>query len=100
MYYKIWTLLCFGFHIPLYKIINNDKISENLKNKYEMPKKAIYKKGYKLVVNKFGNIEEFLYKGKEIKPEDNKEILDDLLDELEIFKGTEKFVVRKNNYIK
>ena len=85
----------YGFHFPLFKIINNDKISENLKNKYGMPRKAIYKKGYKLVLNKFGTIEEFLYKGKEIKPEDNKEILDDLLDELEIFKGTEKFVVRK-----
>jgi arylsulfatase A-like enzyme len=87
----------YGFHVPLFKIINNDKISENLKNKYGIPRKAIYKKGYKLVVNKFGNIEEFLYKGKEIKPEDNKEVLDDLLDELDIFKGTEKFVVRKNN---
>ena len=71
-------------------------IKEKDKGRYGIPRKAIYKKEYKVVVNKFGNIEEFLYKGKEIKPEDNKEILDDLLDELEIFKGTEKFVVRKN----
>jgi len=70
-------------------------IIEMDKGKYGIPRKAIYKNGYKLVINKYGDIEEFLYKGKEIKPEDNKEVLNDLLDELEIFKGTEKFVVRK-----
>ena len=79
-----------------YQIVKNNLIKEKDKGIYGIPRKAIYKKGYKLVVNKFGNIEEFLYKGKEIKPEDNKDALNDLLNELEIFKGTEKFVVRKN----
>jgi len=32
---------------------------------------------------------------KNIDPKDKKDVLNDLLDELEIFKGTEKFVVRK-----
>ena len=73
---------------------NKDK-EELFKNKIAIPRKAIYKNDYKLVVNMLGNIEEFLYKGKEIKPEDNKEVLEDLFNELEIFKGTEKFVVRK-----
>jgi len=79
-----------------YLSVKNNLIKDKDKGKYGIPRKAIYKKGYKLVVNKFGNIEEFLYKGKEIKPEDNKKVLEDLLDELDVFKGTEKFVVRKN----
>ena len=79
-----------------YLSVKNNLIKDKDKGKYGIPRKAIYKKGYKLVVNKFGNIEEFLYKGKEIKPEDNKKVLEDLLDELDVFKGTEKFVLRKN----
>jgi len=70
-------------------------IKEKDKGRYGIPRKAIYKKGYKLVVNKYGDIEEFLYKGKQINSEDKKDVLEDLLDELEIFKSTEKFVVRK-----
>jgi len=70
---------------------------EKIKNTILYPRKAVYKNDYKLVINGLnGDIDEFLYKGKEIKPEDNKDVLEDLLDELEIFKGTEKFVVRKN----
>ena len=69
---------------------------EKIKNTILYPRKAVYKNDYKLVINGLnGDIDEFLYKGKEIKPENNKEVLDDLLDELDIFKGTEKFVVRK-----
>jgi len=69
---------------------------EKIKNTILYPRKAVYKNDYKLVINGlYGDIDEFLYKGKEIKPEDNKEVLEDLLNELDIFKGTEKFVVRK-----
>jgi len=69
---------------------------EKIKNTILYPRKAVYKNDYKLVINGLnGEIDEFLYKGKEISPENNKDVLDDLLDELEIFKGTEKFVVRK-----
>ena len=42
-----------------------------------------------------GDIEEFTLKSKNIDPQDHKEILEDLLSELEIFKGTERFVVGK-----
>ena len=70
---------------------------EKIKNTILYPRKAVYKNDYKLVINGLnGEIDEFLYKGKEIKPEDNKDVLEDLLDELEIFKGVEKFIVRKN----
>jgi len=70
---------------------------EKIKNTIFYPRKAVYKNDYKLVINGLnGEVDEFLYKGKEIKPEDNKEVLEDLFDELEIFKGIEKFVVRKN----
>ena len=56
------------------------------------PKKAIYKNGYKLVINgNTGGIDEFSYNGKEIVPK--KDILDDLKNEREIFKGNEKFVI-------
>ena len=69
---------------------------EKIKSTIFYPRKAVYKNDYKLVINGlYGDIDEFLYKGKEIKPEDNKEVLEDLLNELDIFKGTEKFVVRK-----
>jgi len=69
---------------------------EKIKNTILYPRKAVYKNDYKLVINGLnGEIDEFLYKDKEIKPEENKYVLEDLLDELEIFKGTEKFVVRK-----
>ncbi|MDP8012033.1 MAG: sulfatase [Thermoplasmata archaeon] len=66
--------------------------AEEMIKKMFYPKKAIYKNGYKLVINgSTGGIDEFSYNGKEAEPK--KEILDDLKNELEIFKGNEKFVI-------
>ena len=42
-----------------------------------------------------GDIEEFTLKSKNIDPQDHKETLRYIFSELEIFKGTECFVVRK-----
>ena len=70
-------------------------LNERLKSKLEelvAPRKAVYKKGYKLVVNGIsGDVEEFK-KGKINKdPKDEKEIFNEMLDELYFFKGKEKF---------
>ena len=76
-------------------IISRKKFEE-LMNKFCYPRKAVYKNGYKLVINGLnGEIDEFRYKEKNIDPKENKDVLDDLLDELDIFKGIEKFVVKK-----
>lgn len=86
----------FGFHVPLYHILKDKNKAEKMKNIYGNPRKAIYKNNYKLVVGGLGGeIEEFTFKGKNMVPNENKNVLDDLIDELEIFKGTENFVVRK-----
>ena len=70
---------------------NRPNIEEKYK-KINYPRKAVYKKGYKLVVNgSNGNIVEFNYKGKAVDPPSD--ILKDMLEELEIFKGTENFVL-------
>jgi hypothetical protein len=67
-----------------------------MKNRYGNPRKAVYKNGFKLVVNgNNGEIEEFTLKGKNVDSQNHKDVLDDLLNELEIFKGAERFVVRK-----
>ncbi len=58
----------------------------DLKNKIFYPRKAVYKDGYKLSINQLnGEIDEFLFKGKEISVEYRKTIVDDLLNELERF---------------
>jgi len=81
----------------LYSILKDYNKIKDMRNLYGNSRKAIYKNNYKLVIGGIeeGSIEEFTYKGRNINPKDNKEVLEDLLDELEIFKGTEKFVVMK-----
>jgi arylsulfatase A-like enzyme len=86
----------FGFMYNLYDILKDKNKVEKMKNMYGHPRKAIYKNNYKLVVSGLGGeIEEFTFKGKKLAPNENKNVLDDLIDELEIFKGTDSFVVRK-----
>ena len=76
---------------PLKDKINFDTISKIL-----YAKKAVYKDGYKLVVNGTdGSIDEFTYKGKVLDFNDYKVEGDDLLNELENFVGNEGFVVNK-----
>ncbi len=56
------------------------------------PKKAVYKNNYKLVVNGLeGTVDEFTFKKKQIEVKEYPEIFKDLVNELSIFKGTERF---------
>ena len=67
-----------------------------VKDKYEKTRKCIFKDGYKLTVNGTdGKIEEFTHEGKDIKIDENKEQVEKLLEELEIFKGKEDFNLPK-----
>lgn len=61
---------------------------------FETPRKAVYKDGYKLVINgKAGDIEEFSRLGKILDPRENRAALEPLVEELQIFRGLEKFLV-------
>jgi hypothetical protein len=60
------------------------------------PRKAVYKGGYRLVVDGLnGEVEEFSREGRDLSPSENGEVLRDMLSELELFRGTEKFAVPK-----
>lgn len=70
--------------------------AQYVKEKYEKARKCVFKKGYKLTVNGTdGTIEEFTKDGRVIKVEENKEEANELLDEIEIFKGNENFILPK-----
>ncbi|MGC9145645.1 MAG: sulfatase-like hydrolase/transferase [Nitrososphaeria archaeon] len=72
--------------------IENIQIDEKTRKIYDAPRKAIFKNGYKLVVNGFnGSIEEFTFKGKPVN--DKNEILKEMLEDLYVYKGNEKFVI-------
>ncbi len=63
-----------------------DKIREN----YDHSRKAIYSREHKLTVNwDSGNIEEFTHKGRQVDPNQQKEIFDDLRTRLEAFSQKE-----------
>ena len=74
-------------------------LDERLKSKLEgfvAPRKAVYKKGYKLVVNGLsGDVEEFKRGEINKDPKDEKEMFNEMLDELYFFKGKEKFNLPK-----
>ena len=58
------------------------------------PRKAVYKGGHRLVVDgKSGEIEEFSKGGKGLRQEENKKELRDMVSELELFRGNEKFLM-------
>ncbi|MDG6934618.1 MAG: sulfatase-like hydrolase/transferase [Nitrososphaerota archaeon] len=76
------------------------EIQRNLQDILELTKsrdlfdtrKAVLKKGYKLSVNGTrGTVEEFKYNGVEVNVSDHRAPFEDLLEELEIFRGKEKF---------
>ncbi|MEM4171109.1 MAG: sulfatase-like hydrolase/transferase [Thermoplasmata archaeon] len=70
--------------------INIDTMKKNI----FYPRKAIYKNKYKMVLNGLsGEIEEFTFNGKDAEIDKNKEIIEELKNELYIFKGTEKFII-------
>jgi len=75
-------------------ILPKDFNYKEYQEKIFYPRKAIFKNGYKLVINGFnGEIEEFTYNKKSADPREKKEIIKDLKYELYIFKGNEKFVI-------
>ncbi len=68
-----------------------------LKNyhKNELSRIAIFKSNYKLVINNKGKIEEFKKNYKDIEDyKSKKNILEDLLSEIDIFKGNDKFAIK------
>ena len=75
-----------GYQLKVDKLIR-----EKDKGTYGIPRKAIYKDGYKLVINSQEKIEEFQYKGENINVEENKNVVEDLINEIEIFKGVKGF---------
>lgn len=75
----------------------NSKL-EYFKKTHDKVRKSIYKKDYKLTVNGTdGTIEEFLYKDKPIPINENREIINELINELDIFKGKERFILPSLN---
>lgn len=65
-----------------------------VKKTYEKLRKAVYKDGYKLTVNGTdGTIEEFMKDDKDIDIKEQKEKAKELLEEIDIFKGKENFIV-------
>ncbi len=70
-------------------------LDERMRGKLEgliAPRKAVYKRGYKLVVNGLkGEVEEFRKGESKKDPKDEKETFNEMLDELYFFKGKEKF---------
>lgn len=79
-----------------YKI--DEKIKQFDKGLYGVPRKAIYKNGYKMVINNKGEIEELLFNGKNLQPPDHKIIVDDLINDLQLFRGTENFIIEKIHF--
>ncbi len=78
----------YGVVEPLDKIA----VDEQTRKLYDVPRKAVFKEGYKLVVNgSSGEIEEFTYKGKPLDTKDS--AIEDLLNYLYIYKGNEKFTL-------
>lgn len=73
-------------------ILSNDFSNTDLS--IHASRKAVYKNGFKATVNgSTGSLEEFLKNGLPVKPDTYASVLDDLLNELEIFKGNEKFLI-------
>ena len=67
-------------------------VSEEVRKAYDVPRKAIFKGDYKLVVNgSSGAVEEFSKNGKQADINDEREAYLDLLNELYLYRGSEKF---------
>jgi hypothetical protein len=68
-----------SFGIPHQAVRN---VPEDLRKRFDLPRKAVYKNGYKLTVNWTNmQVEEFTYNGKSLDPSDNKSLCDSLLNE-------------------
>ena len=73
----------------------SQKYTEKLNNNtLNASRKTVYKNGFKATVNgTTGTLEEFLKDGRPVKPDTHAAVLEDLLNELVIFKGNEKFLI-------
>ncbi len=72
--------------------LNGIAIDDKTRKEYDVPRKAIFKDGYKLVVNcSIGAVEEFALNGKALSIKDKS--YDDLVNELHLYKGNEKFML-------
>ena len=80
----------YGIHMDTRQIENLDDYAEKKKD-IDIRRKAIVSNDCKMVINQNGSIEELKYKGKKIDIANNKEIVKNLKEELDIFIGNEKF---------
>ncbi len=72
-------------------------VSEEVRNAYDVPRKAIFKGDYKLVVNgSTGTVEEFSKNGRQMQANEEREAYLDLLNELYFYRGSEKFTLPEN----
>jgi arylsulfatase A-like enzyme len=72
--------------------LNGIAIDDKTRKEYDVPRKAIFKDGYKLVVNgSTGAVEEFTLNGRALSTKDK--AYGDLVNELHLYKGNEKFVL-------
>ena len=83
----------YGMQHSMSEISTNNVLElEKARRLLDVPRKAVYKGPYKLQVQgNDGVIEEFAMNGRALAPSENKQILGELLNELELFKGQEKF---------
>lgn len=67
---------------------------EEKRSAIDVPRKAVYKNSYKITLNgSSGRIEEFTRQGKKLDTKDYREVVMDLLSEIDIFRGREKFML-------
>jgi arylsulfatase A-like enzyme len=87
----------FGSHINLRRWFEGGILPREMEGEAQRifhSRKVLYKEGYKLVVDgTLGKIEEFKKGQTDVSQVDNREKLEDMLSELELFKGTERFIV-------
>jgi len=80
----------FGSNVNVSDLEGMTEQQRNAVMKMAAPRKAVFKSGYKLVVNGLdGSIEEFTYNGRIA----DRKMANDLIDELRVFRGRQKFVL-------
>ncbi|MGC8568951.1 MAG: hypothetical protein ACP5LW_02980, partial [Nitrososphaeria archaeon] len=82
----------YGLHESVSGVIDlSSEANRRRMEEIDSPRKAVFKKGMKLVLNfRSGGIEEFTINGRQADPKEHKEEVRELLDELYYFKGRER----------
>ncbi len=82
----------YGLHESVSGVIDlNDEANRRKMERIDSPRKAVFKKGMKLVLNfSSGAVEEFTINGRNADPKEHQSELQELLDELYYFKGKER----------